>query len=931
MQGTLVHQYKILGQLGAGGMGIVYEAEDTKLGRKVALKFLPESLNLSPDASDRFEREAKLAGSLNHPNICTVHDSGIFEGRRFFVMEMLEGDSLKSLIKGDPLPVDRILDVGCQIADALDAAHTKGIVHRDLKPANIFITSRGQAKLLDFGVATAGPEHAAAAADETRVASEALTTPGTAIGSVNYMSPEQARGEQLDGRTDLFSLGLVLYEMATGRQAFGGQTTAVVFDSILNRDPLPVREANPAIPVELDHIITRALEKDRKMRYQTAADLLSELSRLRRDTTGRTVAAPAATSTTPTPSARPAGFQAFLPVGIGLGVVALSLAGYFWWTKSATPEFTARDLVVIADFDNTTGDSVFDDALRQAVAVQLQQSPYVTLVPDQTIQRTLRLMSRSPEDPLTSATARELCQRSGAKASVEGSIASLGSAYVISLGVFNCATGGSLAQQQVQASSKEEVLAKVGEAVTQLREGLGESLASIQKYDVPITDATTGSLEALKAYGQAIRVRQTRGDEASIPFFEQATQIDPQFALAFAKLSVVASNIGRSDDARINATKAFALRERVSEYERLYIEWNHATRVTLDRAAARRTLELMVEAYPGDYAARNNLGVSLLGAAEFEKALEQYQAAMKIAPAEPTPASNAAYALMFLGRLDEAFVAVDQTLTIRPDPGLAVTRWTVARMNNHPKAAEYEAVARQLASPQQVLFTDMNLAVWEGRLGDFRKVVEQLRVQGRATGNAELADGIGMAEIVTLAIVQRGEWIPQMKALLKTTLPPAGFAQVASGLAIIGDIDAVRPLVSRLETMDANDPSQIQPALVARALVLTADGRDQEGAALIEAHLVLNPRSLELHYYLGLVRERAGQIDDAIAQYRMAVQARNVLGPNPAVMAARLSLGRLLKQRGDTAGAAEQFDALEQQWANADTDFAMRQALKDAR
>jgi len=929
MQGTLVHQYKILGQLGAGGMGIVYEAEDTKLGRRVALKFLPESLNLSPDASDRFEREAKLAGSLNHPSICTVHDSGIFEGRRFFVMELLEGDSLKTLIKGDPLPVYRILDVGCQIADALDAAHTKGIVHRDLKPANIFITSRGQAKLLDFGVATAGAEHPAAS-DETRVASEALTTPGVAIGSVNYMSPEQARGEQLDGRTDLFSLGLVLYEMATGRQAFGGQTTAVVFDAILNRDPVPVREANPAVPVELDHVITRALEKDRKMRYQTAADLLSELSRLRRDTTGRTVATTAAASATAA-AATPAATRSRLPVALAAGVVVLAIAGYAWWTTSATPAFTERDLIVIADFDNRTGDAVFDDALRQAVSVQLQQSPYVTLVPDQTIQRTLRLMSRSPEDSLTSATARELCQRSGAKASVEGSIASLGSAYVISLGVFNCATGGSLAQQQVQASSKEEVLAKVGKAVTQLREGLGESLASIQKYDVPITDATTGSLEALKAYGQAIRVRQTRGDEASIPFFEQATQIDPQFALAFAKLSVVASNIGRSEDARVNATKAFELRERVSEYERLYIEWNHATRVTLDRAAARRTLELMVEAYPGDYAARNNLGVSLLGAAEFEKALEQYQAAMKIAPNEPTPVSNAAYALMFLGRLDEAFTAVDQTLAIRPDPGLAVTRWTVARMNNHPKAMEFETVARQLASPQQVLFTDMNLAVWEGRLADFRKVVDQLRVQGRATGNAELTDGIGMAEIVTLAVVQRGEWIPQMKALLKTTLPPAGLAQVASGLAIIGDIDAVRPLVTRLEMMDTNDPGQIQPALVARALVLAADGRHQDGASLIEAYLVLNPRSLELHYYLGLLRERAGQIDDAIAQYRMAVQARNVLGPNPAVMAARLALGQLLKQRGDTAGANEQFDALEQQWAKADEDFAMRQALRDAR
>ncbi|MGE3343593.1 MAG: serine/threonine-protein kinase, partial [Vicinamibacterales bacterium] len=306
-------------------MGIVYEAEDTKLGRHVAIKFLPDSLNLAPDAAERFEREARLAGSLSHPNICTVHDSGVHEGRRFFVMELLEGHSLKSLITGVPLPTEQILDIGCQLADALDAAHAKGIVHRDVKPANIFVNTRGQAKLLDFGVATAGKAHAAA--DETRVAADALTVAGTAIGSVNYMSPEQARGEDIDGRSDLFSLGLVLYEMATGRQAFGGQTTAVVFDAILNRDPKPVREANPALPVELDHIITRAIEKDRRMRYQTAADLLSELSRLRRDTTMRTTAAPAARPTAASAAAAP--WMKALVVAVP--VLAIAAAAYFYW------------------------------------------------------------------------------------------------------------------------------------------------------------------------------------------------------------------------------------------------------------------------------------------------------------------------------------------------------------------------------------------------------------------------------------------------------------------------------------------------------------------------------------------------------------------------------------------------------------------------
>lgn len=926
MQGTLVHQYKILRQLGSGGMGVVYEAEDTRLGRTVAIKFLPESLHLAAEAGERFHREAKLAGALSHPNICTVHDSGVFEGRRFFVMERLEGHSLKDLITGAPLPVDQILEVGCQIADALDAAHTKGIVHRDLKPANIFITTRGQAKLLDFGVATAGTVHAVA--DETRAASESLTTPGTAIGSVNYMSPEQARGEVLDGRTDLFSLGLVLYEMATGRQAFGGQTTAVVFDAILNRDPVPVQQVNPAIPVELEHIITRALEKDRKMRYQTAADMQSELTRLRRDTTGRTaatVASPVASTTSPSSSKAP------LLVFAVLGIAAIAAAGYWYWQRESTPAFTERGLIVIADFDNKTGDQVFDDALRQAVSVQLQQTPFVTLLPEQTIQRTLRLMSLPPAEPLTSAVAREVCQRAGAKASVEGSIAPMGSAYVITLGVYNCESGGALAQEQVQAASKEEVLTQVGVAVTSLREGLGESLASIQKFDVPIKEATTRSLDALKAYGQAHKTRQTRGDEAAIPFYQQAVSLDPEFALAYAKLGVLSANIGRTADARKYTEQAFALRNRVSEYERLYIEWSHASRVSEDKAAARRTLEMTVDAYPGDFTARNNLGVLFLQAAEFEKALEQYQAAMAIAPGEPLPMSNAAYALLFLGRLDEAFSQVEAVLALRPDPNLAMMRWSVARMNAHPRAQEFEAVARTMASPQQLLFAESSMAVWEGRLADYRRTVAQIRTQMLGNPDPALAEGLAAAETITMAVVQRGEWVPRLKALLISDLPPQGPPQVASALAILGDMNALRPLLPKLEAVDLNDPGQAQPAIVARAIAAAADGRLKDAETLLETYLAQNPRSVELHYYLGLARERAGDVDAAIASYRLAIEMRNILGPNPAIMGARLALGQLLKQKGDVAGANEQFDTLLTQWEKADADFYMLQVVKAAR
>jgi tetratricopeptide (TPR) repeat protein len=564
---------------------------------------------------------------------------------------------------------------------------------------------------------------------------------------------------------------------------------------------------------------------------------------------------------------------------------------------------------------------VFDDALRQAVSVQFQQTPFVTLLADQSVQRTLRLMSRVPDDPVTNEVAREICQRAGAAASVEGSIAPLGTSFVITIGVHNCQTGASLAKEQVQASSKEDVLKQVGTAIPKLRERLGESLASIEKYDVPITEATTGSLEALKAYGQGLKTRQTRGDEAAVPFFEQAIQLDPNFALAYAKLGVVSSNLQRDEDARTNTQKAYALRDRVSEYERLYITWSYAQRVTRNMAQARTTLEMMTASYPRDFTARNNLGVLLIGQGLFEEALKEYMAAQQIAPDEPLPVSNSAYALLFLGRHDEAFATIDRALALRPDPGLAINRWVVARVVGHARAAEFEAAARSLAPPGQLLFAESNLAVWEGRLKDYGRIVEQLRAQARASSGSNALQGLEAAEVITMAIMQRGAWLPRLTAIARQPLPPQGLAQVAAALAITGELDTVRSLAPQLDQADLNDPQQAQPLLVARALLAGKNGQVKEATAMIETYLIQHPRSMELHYYLGMVREQNGQIDDAMASYQKAAQAINVLGPSPAVVGAKLALGLLLKKKGDEAGARELFDQLLKQWANADADF----------
>jgi tetratricopeptide (TPR) repeat protein len=943
MIGQQVQHYRIVRQLGAGGMGIVYEAEDLRLGRHVALKFLPEETTAAPAAVERFEREARIASSLNHPNICTIHDIGVHDHRRFIAMELLDGESIRSRIHGQPLPLSVILDAGCQIADALDAAHGKGIVHRDLKPANIFLTRRGPAKLLDFGVAKLGREHLAADGAETHLGADVLTSPGVAVGSINYMSPEQARGEELDGRTDLFSLGLVLYEMATGRQAFSGQTTAVVFDSILNRQPQDPRLLNPDLPDDLRRVILRALEKDRKLRFQTAADMLAELGRIRRDASGGTAISPVPSTMQPaaTPSPAPAGTppdvapaaaaprtRRLVPIA---ALVAIGVAVYFGWNATRTPAFTERDTILVADFANTTGDPVFDDALKQAVSVQLQQTPFVTLLADQRIARTLRLMQRQPDEPVVGQVARELCQRAGAKATVEGSIAPLGSSFVMTLGVHNCQTGESLARQQAEAAKKEDVLKALGTATTALRENLGESLGSIQKYDVPVTEATTSSLDALRAYGQALRMRASRGDDAAVPFLTKAIEIDPDFALAHAKLAVVYSNTGQPDPARERAKRAYELKDRVSEYERLYIQWNYATRVLEDPKLTRETLEMMTASYPRDFAARNNLGVYYMGQGQFADAVQQYQAALEIAPDEPLPYANLAYALAFLGRREEAFAMADKSLTIRPDGGLANFRWITALIANDPRAAGYEKAAEKIATPDQMDGARSALAVWQARFGEYFKLTEARRLRARATHNDEAAAGIDWEERITRAAYFQGRDLDALGASIRTMTHPVRQGQSAVVLAIFGRLEPVRAVLPSLEQQGKSLQALRLSSGIARAYVRAAEGQPEAAATDLEVLLRAVPRALELNHHLGRMRAQAGDLPGAKLAYETLIAAQFEIGLSQMIPGSRLELARVLVKLGDTAGAKAQLDTLLEQWKQADREFELLKVVRAER
>ena len=575
MIGEVIAQYRILDELGSGSMSVVYRAEDLKLGRQVALKFLPPSLARNMEALERFRREARVTSSLNHPNICTVHDFGEHDGRQFIVLERLEGVTLKRLLEAGPLSLDRLLPLALDICDALGAAHSHGIVHRDVKPANIFVTARGDAKVMDFGLAKVvgealidDPEGSTGRAPESP---ELLTSPGAAIGTMAYMSPEQARGLLLDARSDIFSFGAVLYEMATGQRPFPGTALAVIFDGILNREPIPPRSINADVPAELEAVIGCALEKAPARRYQTAAEMKSDLDRLRRAIESGQIARSSVRSVIPPLAGHRLTGRRMLAAGaLVLSAITGAAAWSLWRTRDVAP-LTDRDQVLLGDFANSTGEGVFDDTLRQALAVNLGQSPFLDIVGDERIDETLRSMGRSPRERLSHEVGREVCQRQGVKAMIDGSIASLGSQYVVALAATGCGEGRVLAREQVVTERKEDVLKGLSQAASRLRGGLGESLATLQTFDVPIEQATTPSLEALKAYTLGINQRARSAEIESIPFFERAIEIDSNFALAYTMLSTVYANLGESARAADYGRLAFEHRSKVSERERLII------------------------------------------------------------------------------------------------------------------------------------------------------------------------------------------------------------------------------------------------------------------------------------------------------------------------------------------------------------------------
>ena len=951
-----VSHYRILEKLGAGGMGVVYLAEDMKLGRKVAIKILSQEYTTNKDRLHRFEQEASAASNLNHPNILTIHEVGDDDGRHYIATEFIDGVTLRRKAAASQLQTPEILDIAIQVAGALEEAHGAGIVHRDIKPDNIMVRRNGYVKVLDFGLAKLTETVDRSPLDDeaaTRVMVQ--TDAGVVMGTSHYMSPEQARGKPVDARSDIWSLGVVIYEMVAGRTPFEGETSTDVIVAITQKEPPPLARFAPNVPAELDWIVMKALRKDRDERYQTIKELLTDLRRLKQrlefeselersaapgSFSGSKISAPPTTPERAVPTAEKTishvSSAEYIASGIkrhkiaaamvALLVIAATGSAFYLYNRNSNP-LTARDTVLLTDFVNTTGEPVFDGTLKQALAVHLGQTPFLNLFPEERVRETLRFMGRSPDDRITRDIGREICERQGIKAMLTGSIASLGSHYVITLEAMNPRSGDPIAREQIEAESKEKVLSALGTAASNLRQKLGESLSSIQKYDVSIEQATTSSLEALKAFAMGDEERARGRARESLAFYKRAAELDPNFAMAYARMGVFYVNQGQLETAKEHIQKAYDLRDRVSERERLYITEKYYNYISGELDKAIETLTTWARLYPTDFIPHNNLAINYQMLGNYEEALKEGLEAVRLSPNNITARENVVGSFVGLGRFDEAEQASKEIEKLNPDSLIAhFSRYFFGFLRRDQAAMDRE-IAWSKGKPEEadVNIALANTAAYFGKLKQsedlVKRAVEMFKTQNRAENATKELLGLATNQLLMGKCQQAKENTKAGLALYRGRNSLAGAALI---YAACNDASQAQAILNQLRTAYSTDTvisSMMMPVI--QAEVERSRGNVAEAIRLLESIRSYDggiATGLTNNYARGSLYLEQRMGNEAAREFQTIIDHPGIDYLSAAHVLAHLGLGRAAALSGDTAGARKSYQDFFALWKDADQD-----------